>query len=120
MKYMLLVYGDEKALSENEREECCRESAELANKIHATGQYLAASPLEPTPMARSVRVRDGKHIVTDGPFAETREQLGGFFLIDARDLDEALTIAAQVPMARRGTIEVRPMRELPGLPEIHA
>ena len=118
MKYILLVYGNENALTENEREECGRESAELANKIHATGQYLAASPLEPTTTSRSVRVRDGKRIVTDGPFAETREQLGGFFLIEARDLDEALTIAAQVPMARRGTIEVRALRDLPGLPEL--
>src|SRR5262249_14141064 len=120
MKYILLIYGDEKAQSETERHECCRESTELAHKIHASGHYLAASPLAPTSAASSVRVRDGKRIVTDGPFAETREQLGGVFMIEARDRDEALAIAARIPMATRGTIEVRPLRELPGLPESRA
>jgi hypothetical protein len=67
-------------------------------------------------MATSVRVRDGKRLVTDGPFAETREQLGGYFLIDAKDLDDALGVAARIPMARKGTVEVRPVIEIPGLP----
>ena len=117
MKYMLLIYLDEKkALSESERQACYAESLQLAQEIHARGQYLAANPLQPTAMATSVRVREGKRLVTDGPFAETHEQLGGYFLIDAKDLDEALAIAARVPMARKGTVEVRPVIELAGLP----
>jgi hypothetical protein len=116
MKYMLLIYGDEQALSESERQDCYAESTKLAHDIHANGQYLAANPLHPTPMATSVRVRDGKRLVTDGPFAETREQLGGYFLVDAKNLDEAIAIAARIPMARRGTVEVRPVLEIPGLP----
>jgi hypothetical protein len=117
MKYMLLIYLDEKKpLSETEREACYVESRQLAHEIHAHGQYLAANPLQPTAMATSVRVREGKRLVTDGPFAETHEQLGGYFLIDAKDLDEALAIAARVPMARKGTVEVRPVIELAGLP----
>src|SRR5262249_54511402 len=119
MRYMLLIYGDERALNEIERQECCEESVELAQDIDSAGHYLAASPLEPT-SAASVRIRDGKRLVTDGPFAETREQLGGFFLIEAADLDEAIAIAARIPMARRGTVEVRPVRELSGLPESRA
>ena len=117
MRYMLLIYGDEQALSEAERNDCYRESAELAHQIHAAGQYRAAAPLHPTSTATSVRVREGKRLVTDGPFAETREQLGGYFLIDAKDLDEAIAVAARIPMARRGTVEVRPVIELAGLPQ---
>jgi hypothetical protein len=116
VKYMLLIYGDEKALDETEREQCYRESVQLAHQIDSAGQYLAAAPLHPTWTGASVRVREGKRLVTDGPFAETREQLGGYFLIDARDLDEALAIAAQIPMARRGTVEVRAIMEIAGLP----
>lgn len=116
MKYMLLIYHDERPLSEDEREDCYRESTQLAHELKSTRQYLAANPLHPTSMATSVRMRDGKRFVTDGPFAETREQLGGYFLIDAKDLDEAIGIAARVPMARKGTVEVRPVIEIPGLP----
>lgn len=116
MRYMLLIYGDERTLSEAEREECYRESAQLAHEINSAGQYLAAAPLRPTSTATSVRVRQGKRLVTDGPFAETREQLGGYFLIDARDLDEAIAIAGRIPMARWGTVEVRPVIEIAGLP----
>src|SRR5207342_1331860 len=96
--------------------DCYVESAQLAQEIHAKGQYLAANPLHPTSTATSVRVRDGKRLVTDGPFAETREQLGGYFLIDAKDLDEAIGIAARIPMARKGIVEVRPVIDIPGLP----
>ncbi len=103
MRYMLLIYLDEKALSEGERQSCYRESTQLAHELAVAGQYVAASPLEPTSTASSVRVRGGKRVVRDGPFAETKEQLGGYFLIDARDLDEAIAIAARIPMARRGT-----------------
>ena len=116
MRYMLLIYGDEQALSQTELEQCYRESAQLANDIHANGQYLATAPLHPTSTATSVRVREGKRLVTDGPFAETREQLGGYFLIEANDLDEAIAIAGRIPMARRGTVEIRPVVEVAGLP----
>jgi len=116
MRYMLLIYGDEQALSQTELEQCYRESAGLANEIHAKGQYLATAPLHPTSTATSVRVREGKRLVTDGPFAETREQLGGYFLIEANDLDEAIAIAGRIPMARRGTVEIRPVVEVSGLP----
>ena len=116
MKYMLLIYSDEQALSETERQDCYAESTQLAHQLHSGGQYLAANPLHPTAMATSVRVRDGKRLVTDGPFAETREQLGGYFLIDAKNLDEAIAIAARIPMANKGTVEVRPVIEISGLP----
>ena len=116
MKYMLLIYHDEQALSESEREECYVESTQLAHQLKSSGQYLAANPLHPTAMATSVRVRDSKRFVTDGPFAETREQLGGYFLIEAKNLDEAIDIAARIPMACKGTVEVRPVIEIPGLP----
>jgi hypothetical protein len=116
MKYMLLIYLEEQALGETEREQCYLESAQLAQEIDSSGQYLAAAPLHPTSTATSIRVRDGKRLVTDGPFAETREQLGGFFLIDAKDLDEAIGIAARIPVARMGTVEIRPVMEIAGLP----
>lgn len=116
MKYMLLIYGDEHALDTAEREQCYRDSTELAHQLHAAGKYLAASPLQPTSTATSVRVRNGKPLVTDGPFAETREQLGGYFLIDAKNVDEAVAVAARIPLARVGTVEVRPLVEISGLP----
>lgn len=117
MKYLLLIYADENALSEKDREQCYGESLQLAHQIDSAGQYLGAAPLHPTSTATSVRVREGKRFVTDGPFAETREQLGGFFMIDAKDLDAAIAVAAEIPMARRGTVEVRPIVELAGLPK---
>ena len=117
MKYMLLVYLDEHALSESERNACYAESAELAQEIHKDARYVLAAPLHPTLTATSVRVRESKSFVTDGPFAETREQLGGFFLIDAADLDQAIQIASRIPAARHGTVEIRPVMEVPGLPE---
>jgi hypothetical protein len=116
MKYMLLIYHEENALTDAEREQCYVDSAALARELHENGKFLGSNPLHPPATATSVRVRDGRTLVTDGPFAETREHLGGYFLIDARDLDEALGIAARVPVARRGTVEVRPVLEIPGLP----
>jgi hypothetical protein len=116
LKYMLLIYGAEDAWSEDERERCYDESVRLTRDLHEKGQYLGASPLRPVSTATSVRVRDGKRLVTDGPFAETREQLGGYFLVEAGDLDEAIEIAGRIPGARVGTVEVRPVMELPGLP----
>ncbi len=116
MKYMLLIYSDEKAWTDEEREHCFVESTQLTHDLDAQGKYLGASPLLPVETATSVRVREGKRLVTDGPFAETREQLGGFFLIEARDLDEAIDIAGRIPGARKGTVEIRPVLELEGLP----
>ena len=117
MKYMLLIYLDEKALNDTERLQCYQHSAQLAHELHSKRQYLAASPLHPVSTATSVRVREGKQVVTDGPFAETREQLGGYFLIDANDLDEAIAIARRIPAATTGTVEIRPVIEVPGLPD---
>lgn len=116
MKYMLLVYMAEQAMTDEEREHCYVESAQLTQDLNAKGQYLGAGPLHPVATATSVRVRDGKRLVTDGPFAETREQLGGYYLIEARDLDEAIGIAERIPPARVGTIEIRPVMEITGLP----
>ncbi|MGI8856484.1 MAG: YciI family protein [Thermomicrobiales bacterium] len=116
MKYMLLIYGDETILDETARQACYQESGRLAQQMKDAGQFLATSPLQSTATATSVRVRDGKRLVTDGPFAETREQLGGYFLIDAKDVDEAIDIAGRIPGARIGTVEIRPVVELTGLP----
>jgi hypothetical protein len=116
MKYMLLIYMEPDAMNEAEREHCYVESTQLAQDLNSSGQYLAANPLHPTATATSVRVRDGKPFITDGPFAETREQLGGYFLIDAKDLDEAIAVAARIPGARVGTVEIRPVMEVAGLP----
>jgi hypothetical protein len=116
MKYMLLVYLDEQAMTDEEREHCYAESAQLTQDLNSSGQYLDASPLHPISTATSVRVRDGKRLVTDGPFAETREQLGGYYLIDASNLDEAIRIAEKVPPAKFGTVEIRPVMEIEGLP----
>ena len=116
MRYMLLVYLDEKAMNETERADCYVKSAELAREIDASGHYLSAAPLHPTATATSIRVRDGKRLVTDGPFAETREQLGGYYLIEAADLDQAMKIAERIPGARWGTVEIRPVMEISGLP----
>jgi len=116
VKYMLLVYMDEKSMDDAERGRCYLESTRLTHELAAGGRYLAASPLHPVATATSVRVRDGKQLVTDGPFAETREQLGGFYLVDVSDLDEAIGIAARIPPARKGTIEIRPVLEIPNLP----
>src|SRR5262249_33865766 len=93
-----------------------QESVRLAQQLHASGHYLGAAPLHPSGQTRCVRVREGRSIVTDGPFTETREQVGGYFLIDAKDLDEASGIASRIPGARSGAVEVRPVTEVSGLP----
>jgi hypothetical protein len=114
MKYMLLICRDEPAwekLSPAERQTVYQDTVTLAEELTARGQYLGGSPLHPSSSATSVRVRDGKRLVTDGPFAETREQLGGYMLIDVDNLDQALDIAARVPLARTSTVEVRPVRD---------
>ncbi|HJP94646.1 MAG TPA: YciI family protein [Pyrinomonadaceae bacterium] len=120
MRYMLLVHHDEQAFArrpETERQGMIRQSVQLANQLHSNGQYIGAAPLHPSAETSCVRVRDGKRIVTDGPFAETREQIGGYFLVDAKDLNEAVEIAARIPGAQIGTVEVRPVTEVDGLPE---
>jgi hypothetical protein len=119
MKYMLLVHHDEQSFlkrPEAERQQMIQESVQLAQRLHADGQYLGAAPLHPTSETTCVRVREGKAIVTDGPFAETREQLGGYFLVNARSLDEAIGIASRIPGARIGTVEIRLVTEVEGLP----
>jgi hypothetical protein len=117
MKYMLLIYLEEEALSEGERQQCYQESAAYARELHEQGKFLATAPLHPTSTATSVRIREGKRLVTDGPFAETREQLGGFYLINAKDLDEAIGIAGQIPAGRWGTVEIRPVIQVDGMPK---
>ena len=116
MKYMLLIYSDENVWAPGEREACFAESALVAHDLARTGNYVAASPLQLVATATSVRVRDGKRVVTDGPFAETREQLGGYFIVEAKDTDEAVSIAERIPGVRRGTVEIRPIQEVEGLP----
>ena len=114
MKYMLLICRDEPAwdrLSVPERQRIYAETLALSEELTTRGQYLGGFPLHPSESATSVRIRDGKRLVTDGPFAETREQLGGYMLIDVKDLDEAIAIAARIPLARTSTVEVRPVRE---------
>ena len=116
MKYMLLIYMGEDAMTQAERDKCYVDSTQLACDLHVSGKFLGANPLHPIATATTVRVRDGKPIVTDGPFAETREALGGYFLIEAKDLDEAISIASRIPGARKGTVEIRPVMEMAGLP----
>jgi hypothetical protein len=99
-----------------EREQCFKDSTKLAHDLSAKGQYLSANPLQPVASATSLRVREGKRMVMDGPFAETREQLGGYFLVEARDLDEAMKVAERIPAARKGTVEIRPIIDIPQLP----
>ena len=120
MKYLLLVHHNEESfnqISEDKRKEMLAESIRLCHQLHGSGQYVHASPLQPAATGTVVRVRDGKEMVTDGPFVETKEQLAGYFLIDAKNLDDAIDIAGRVPGARIGTVEVRPLREITGLPE---
>jgi hypothetical protein len=110
MKYLLLVYGEESEIGAFPVEECVAHDA----SVRASGHCLASEALQPVSTATTVRVRNGQATITDGPFAETREQLAGFYLVDARDLDEAIRLAARIPPARVGSIEVRPIRDLPG------
>ena len=112
MKYILLIHDEEQAwgkLSESQRNAIYAEYGQFSEQIIASGNYVTGSQLQPTSTATSVRIRDGKRLVTDGPFAETREQLGGYYLVEAKDLDEAIGLAARIPSARMGTIEVRPL-----------
>jgi hypothetical protein len=111
-----MIYAGENAISETARQQCYQDSTQLAHDLKAQGKFLSANPLQPVSTATSVRMREGKRMVTDGPFAETREHLGGYFLVDARDLDDAINIASRIPAAKWGTVEIRPIVELAGLP----
>lgn len=117
MKYMLLIYSDESCWTEQERMACMIESMGICKKLEAEGKWIASSPLHLINTATSVRVREGKREVTDGPFAETNEQLGGYYIIDVDNLDEAIAIAGQLPPAKKGTVEIRPLMDLPALPD---
>ena len=119
MKFILLVHHDETAfekMSEETKKGLLAESIGLCHQLDAKGEYVHASPVHPAATAAIVRVREGRPIVTDGPFIETREQMAGYFLIEAKDRDEAVAIAGRVPGARIGTVEVRQVREITGLP----
>jgi hypothetical protein len=121
MKYMLLIYDDPKVwerLSQEETGKLMADYRQLSEDLKAKGQYVAGSQLMPTTSATSVQVRSGKRLVTDGPFAETREQLGGYYLVDVPDLDAALAIAERIPSARLGTIEVRPQVTIPAAAQV--
>jgi hypothetical protein len=121
MQYMLLIYSDEEAwasMPEEERSGITREYFALTSELQAKGDYVAGAPLQPTSAATTVRVRDGEQLVTDGPFAETKEQLGGYYLVETESVDEALEWAAKIPAARHGTIEVRPVMEVPAAAEV--
>ncbi len=115
MKYLCLIYVEEKvldALPKNERKAISDESIAYCGELQKIGRLLAASPLHPVETAATVRVREGKTTTTDGPFAETKEQLGGFLIIDLRDLNDAVRVVSRFPAARIGSVEVRPMKEL--------
>ena len=119
MKFMLLCYDDEKAWAdagEGALKRAMDEAVALTHELDAKGQYCMARPLHPAATATSVRIRDGKRTITDGPFAETREVLGGFYLIDVNSLDEAIELASRHPGAKVGSVEIRAIIELPGLP----
>jgi hypothetical protein len=112
MQYLLLIYGNESQfgrMSEAEQRKIMQEYGEFTRSIASSGHYKGGNELDRTSTATTVRVRDGKRVVTDGPFAETREQLGGYYLVEAKDLDDALTLAARIPSVRWGAIEVRPI-----------
>ena len=114
MRYLCLIYYDEKnlnALSSSDREMLSKASYAYCDVLRQNGQFVAAEPLEPVHTATTVRIKGGKAITTDGPFAETTEQLGGFFMIDVPDLNEAIRVASKIPAGRLGSIEVRPIKE---------
>ena len=116
MKYMLLIYSPENAWTPDQWRACVATSQGICQELAAQGKLLGASPLHPVATASTVRVREGKSLITTGPFAETAEQLGGFYLLDVADLDEAIAIASRLPPAEKGTVEIRPIRETDNLP----
>jgi hypothetical protein len=117
MKYMLLIYGAENNWTEDERRECMLESMAICDELAQQGKWIDSSPLHSVRTATSLRVRNGKRQITDGPFAETTEQLGGYYILDVENLDEAIEIASRLPPAKKGTVEIRPLFPLPERPE---
>jgi hypothetical protein len=113
MKYMLLIYGAESCWSEDERRACMLESMGICDELAAAGKYIASAPLYSVSTATSLRIRNGKRQITDGPFAKTTEQLGGYYIIDVENLDEAIVVASRLPPAKKGTVEIRPLFPLP-------
>ena len=116
MKYLLLIYENEAAaagLSEAEQGKIFQEYMDYTSRIRKSGNYLGGEALQPVATATTVRVKNGKTLTTDGPFAETREQLGGFYMVEAKDLDEAIVLATGIPAVRSGCIEVRPIMPTP-------
>lgn len=121
MQYMLLIYSDEEGwarMPEAERNGIIQEYFALTSELQERGEYVAGAPLQPTSAATTVRLRDGEQLVTDGPFAETKEQLGGYYLVETESVDEALEWATKIPAARHGSIEVRPVMEIPAPAEV--
>ena len=116
MKYMLLIYGAENCWTDEERTACLAESLAVCDELAARGKFIDAAPLQLVATAATVRVRNGRPLVTEGPFAETTEQLGGYYLLDVADLDEAIAVAGRLPPAAKGTVEIRPLADLDGLP----
>ena len=116
MKYMMLMYGTENLWTPDEREECMVECLRVCDELAAHGKFLDTAPLQSATTAATVRVREGRPFITDGPFAETTEQLGGYFLLELEDLDEAIAVASRLPPLRKGTAEIRPLLAMEGLP----
>lgn len=114
MKYMLLIYGKEDAWTQEEYDQCVVDSSRISAELAEQGKLLSSAPLQPISTATSLRIRNGMREITDGPFAETTEQLGGYYLIDVDHLDEALAIASRLPPAQKGTVEIRPLAPVPG------
>ena len=120
MKYLLLMYADESIgsnWSEEERQAAAKTWAAFRKEMSASGVLISSNGVAPDTSATTIRVRNDKTMITDGPFAETHEQLGGFYIVDVKDLDEAINVAARIPPACKGTVEIRPVMEIPGLPE---
>jgi len=116
MRYMLLIYESEanaQKMTQEDGQKMMGEYMAFTDDIRRSGQYVSGAPLQPTPAATTVRVTNGKTLTTDGPFAETREQLGGYYLVDAKDLNEAIALAARIPASRTGSVEIRPIMEIP-------
>jgi hypothetical protein len=116
MKYMLLIYGSENCWTEDKRRDCMLESMAICQELEKEGKWIASSPLYPVSTATCVRVQGQRRQITDGPFAVTTEQLGGYYIIDDNNLDEAIAIAARLPPAKKGTVEIRPLLPLPEKP----
>jgi hypothetical protein len=117
MKYMLLIYGRENSWTEEERKDCMLKSMAIGDELATQGKYITSAPLHSVTTATTLRIKNGKRLITDGPFAETTEQLGGFYIIDVENLDEAIAVAGRLPPAAKGTVEIRPVFDVTALRE---